>query len=190
MQGSSGDLPSPVRNLVVHFTPTSDSWLNLVERWFSELTTKKLNRGADTSVRSTGRVTSVGPRRMTAPGLTDATNTNSRKEQVRYPDGPLRSNGIRSSRERGKTTRWPSRTSRPWSPGSTTRIWPTRAGAPGSRGSLERGPLQRRQLLKPHNPMSTGQAGASSAGRCSWAAVTSRNIPELFHSHHPMHVSD
>jgi transposase len=25
---------------VVHFTPTSSSWLNLVERWFSELTTK------------------------------------------------------------------------------------------------------------------------------------------------------
>ena len=28
----------------VHFTPTSSSWLNLVERWFSELTTKKLRR--------------------------------------------------------------------------------------------------------------------------------------------------
>jgi transposase len=27
---------------VLHFTPTSSSWLNLVERWFSELTTKKL----------------------------------------------------------------------------------------------------------------------------------------------------
>ena len=25
---------------VVHFTPTSSSWLNLVERWFGELTTK------------------------------------------------------------------------------------------------------------------------------------------------------
>ncbi len=30
---------------VVHFTPTSSSRLNLVERWFSELTTKKLRRG-------------------------------------------------------------------------------------------------------------------------------------------------
>jgi transposase len=37
---------------VVHFTPTSSSWLNLVERWFSELTTKKLKRGAHTSVRA------------------------------------------------------------------------------------------------------------------------------------------
>jgi transposase len=35
---------------VVHFTPTSSSWLNLVERWFSELTTKKLKRGAHRSV--------------------------------------------------------------------------------------------------------------------------------------------
>ena len=35
----------------VHFTPTSASWLNLVERWFAELTTKKLRRGTHTSVR-------------------------------------------------------------------------------------------------------------------------------------------
>jgi transposase len=36
---------------VLHFTPTSSSWLNLVERWFSELTTKKLKRGAHRSTR-------------------------------------------------------------------------------------------------------------------------------------------
>ncbi|WP_145011032.1 IS630 family transposase [Mycobacterium marseillense] len=36
---------------VLHFTPTSASWLNLVERWFAELTTKKLRRGTHTSVR-------------------------------------------------------------------------------------------------------------------------------------------
>src|SRR3954466_2260138 len=35
---------------VLHFTPTSSSWLNLVERWFAELTTKKLKRGAHRSV--------------------------------------------------------------------------------------------------------------------------------------------
>ena len=40
---------SAVRAL--HFTPTSSSWLNLVERWFAELTTKKLRRGTHTSVR-------------------------------------------------------------------------------------------------------------------------------------------
>jgi len=37
---------------VLHFTPTSSSWLNLVERWFGELTTKKLQRGTHQSVRA------------------------------------------------------------------------------------------------------------------------------------------
>jgi transposase len=36
---------------VLHFTPTSSSWINLVERWFSELTTKLLRRGQHRSVR-------------------------------------------------------------------------------------------------------------------------------------------
>jgi transposase len=36
---------------VLHFTPTSASWLNLVERWFAELTTKRLRRGTHRSVR-------------------------------------------------------------------------------------------------------------------------------------------
>jgi transposase len=35
---------------VLHFTPTSSSWLNLVERWFAELTNKKLRRGTHRSV--------------------------------------------------------------------------------------------------------------------------------------------
>jgi transposase len=35
-----------------HFTPTSSSWLNLIERWFSELTTKKLQRSTHTSTRA------------------------------------------------------------------------------------------------------------------------------------------
>jgi transposase len=37
---------------VLHFTPTSASWLNLVERWFAELTNKLLRRGAHRSVRA------------------------------------------------------------------------------------------------------------------------------------------
>jgi len=36
----------------LHFTPTSGSWLNMVERWFAELTTKKIKRGSHTSVRA------------------------------------------------------------------------------------------------------------------------------------------
>ena len=34
----------------VHFTPTSASWINQVERWFAELTRKQLQRGVHTSV--------------------------------------------------------------------------------------------------------------------------------------------
>ena len=34
----------------IHYTPTSASWLNLVERWFKELTDKRLRRDSFTSV--------------------------------------------------------------------------------------------------------------------------------------------
>ncbi|MCX7825347.1 MAG: IS630 family transposase [Verrucomicrobiae bacterium] len=34
----------------LHFTPTSSSWLNLVERWFAELTRKRIRRGSFPSV--------------------------------------------------------------------------------------------------------------------------------------------
>jgi hypothetical protein len=34
----------------LHFTPTSSSWLNLVERWVRELTDKSLRRGSFNSV--------------------------------------------------------------------------------------------------------------------------------------------
>jgi transposase len=34
----------------LHFTPTSASWMNLVERWFAELTNRKLRRSAHRSV--------------------------------------------------------------------------------------------------------------------------------------------
>ncbi len=35
----------------LHFTPTGASWLNLVERWFGELTARKLKRGVHRSVK-------------------------------------------------------------------------------------------------------------------------------------------
>lgn len=34
----------------IHFIPTSSSWLNLVERWFAELTNKAVRRGSFQSV--------------------------------------------------------------------------------------------------------------------------------------------
>jgi transposase len=53
----------------LHFVPTSSSWLNQVERWFAELTTKLLQRGtpASTSLRPTS-----------APGSRPGTRTPSR----------------------------------------------------------------------------------------------------------------
>jgi len=35
---------------ILHFTPTSSSWLNLVERWFGEITRKRIRRGVFRSV--------------------------------------------------------------------------------------------------------------------------------------------
>ena len=40
---------------VVHFTPTHASWLNLVERWFAEITTKRIRRGSWSSVKELQR---------------------------------------------------------------------------------------------------------------------------------------
>lgn len=39
------------RRFHMHFTPTYGSWMNLVERWFSALTTKKLKRSAHRSAK-------------------------------------------------------------------------------------------------------------------------------------------
>jgi len=33
------------RRFHIHFTPTSSSWLNLVERWFREITENRIRRG-------------------------------------------------------------------------------------------------------------------------------------------------
>jgi transposase len=35
---------------VLHFIPTHSSWLNLVERWFAEITNKQIRRGSYESV--------------------------------------------------------------------------------------------------------------------------------------------
>jgi len=34
----------------VHLTPTSSSWLNQIERWFAEITRKRIRRGTFRSV--------------------------------------------------------------------------------------------------------------------------------------------
>ena len=42
----------PQHAFQIHFTTTYASWLNLIERWFAELTTKQLRRGVHRSVRA------------------------------------------------------------------------------------------------------------------------------------------
>lgn len=39
------------RRFHLHFTPTSSSWLNMVERWFREITTKRIRRGSFKNVK-------------------------------------------------------------------------------------------------------------------------------------------
>jgi len=39
----------------IHFTPTSASWLNLVERWFALITSQAIRRGSFDSVRKLER---------------------------------------------------------------------------------------------------------------------------------------
>jgi transposase len=38
------------RRFQLHYTPTSSSWLNLIERWFREITEKRIRRGSFHSV--------------------------------------------------------------------------------------------------------------------------------------------
>ena len=42
----------------LHFTPTGASWLNLVERWFAEITRKRIRRGTFHSVAELNRAIS------------------------------------------------------------------------------------------------------------------------------------
>jgi transposase len=43
----------------LHFTPTSASWLNLVERWFAALTEKQLRRGVHRSTKELKEATTA-----------------------------------------------------------------------------------------------------------------------------------
>jgi transposase len=43
------------RRFKLHFTPTSSSWLNLVERWFGKLTDKGIRQGTFFSVEESER---------------------------------------------------------------------------------------------------------------------------------------
>ncbi|MDP7612011.1 MAG: IS630 family transposase [Nitrospinaceae bacterium] len=40
---------------IIHYTPTHSSWLNLIERWFAEITNKRIRRGSWTGIRELER---------------------------------------------------------------------------------------------------------------------------------------
>jgi transposase len=42
--------PKKRRRFHFHFTPTSSSWLNQVERWFAQISRKRIRRGSFNSV--------------------------------------------------------------------------------------------------------------------------------------------
>ena len=48
-------LESRKGRFVIHYIPTRSSWLNLVERWFAEITTKRIRRGSWTAVKELER---------------------------------------------------------------------------------------------------------------------------------------
>ena len=48
-------LESKNGRFVIHYTPTHSSWLNLVERWFAEITNKRIRRGSWTGIRELER---------------------------------------------------------------------------------------------------------------------------------------
>ena len=84
----------------LHFTPTSSSWLNLVERWFKELTDKRLRRGAFTSVADLTERSPPGPNTGTptpspSSGKPPPTTSSPRSNAAATPstrsnrDGPL-----------------------------------------------------------------------------------------------------
>jgi hypothetical protein len=47
----SGEVQARHPRFQVHFTPTNSNWLNLIERWFRELTDKRVRRSVFRSVR-------------------------------------------------------------------------------------------------------------------------------------------
>jgi hypothetical protein len=48
-RGWAKSYTTPRDTIHIHFTPTSASWINQVERWFAELTRKQLQRGVHRS---------------------------------------------------------------------------------------------------------------------------------------------
>ena len=79
----------------VHFTPTYGSWINLVERWFAELTNKRIRRGVFRSVKELGigdpRIHRSPQRRSYPLHLDQDSRSNPRQHRSLRPTHPGRS---------------------------------------------------------------------------------------------------
>ena len=72
----------------LHFTPTSSSWLNLVERWFNELTERRLRRGVFTASPRSSRRSNRGPSTgTTTRSLSSGTSPPRRSSRRSVEDG-------------------------------------------------------------------------------------------------------
>lgn len=85
----------------LHFTPTSNSWLNLVERWFRELTDKAVRRGVFPSVDhliaaiDEGRARSRGPQASVGLMTRHCTNLDRRRPHYRHLVTVITETGLR-----------------------------------------------------------------------------------------------
>ena len=86
----------------LHFTPTSSSWLNIIERWFKELTDRRLRRGVFSPAWPTSSMPSrSGPNTgTTTPSPSSGTRPPKRSSQRSAADEPpsTRSNPRRTTR--------------------------------------------------------------------------------------------
>jgi transposase len=155
----------------LHFTPTYSSWLNLVERWFAELTTKWLRRGTHRSVSQLKR---------SIQSWIDTWNQNPRPFVWTRP--PTRSSTPSHPTANESTTRdtscWkPATTIR--QPRSWTPPWGSPSGCatsctPGGHGRGRRSSARRHSRQHPSAPRMRHDSSAGSASSPSSGATTTR----------------
>ena len=98
----------------VHFTPTSSSWLNQIERWFAEITRKRIRRGTFRSVRDLIRRSTITSGSTTtirapfngspAPAASSGRSTNIDELQKQQASRSLESHASASSDHRSPQT--------------------------------------------------------------------------------------
>jgi transposase len=144
----------------LHFTPTYSSWLNLVERWFAELTNKWLRRGThrstkelETAISSWARTWNTNPRPFVWHKTADEILTN----LANYCEGSL-TQVTRRERPRPAVRSGPAAALQPAAAEGRRRPWPGRSsercrsiggrGGRASRRCLARDPWLGREQIR------------------------------------------